>query len=314
MDPGRAVLTRPGSDPLDRPSVAGVASTARLPNGRRATKLHRLASGGVGSAPAGAARAAGPTNKPPAGHPTAWMAAGGSREDGGVRPSPNGWPTPAETAGNRRPSSTSLFPLSAMSNAFHGSPTASDQAEAYLIPSELVHGKITVGSSRVRAARLRSLSDGEEENPRDQRLRQPLHDPGDHYHFIMRTITDSTHQRVRNCVPTYAGPPNDLTMASFNSSSTTLGGFQPIPDVKNNKHVQELGKFAVAEFNKKHQEAAALVFVEVVEAQSQVVAGTNYRLLIKTLKAGYVRHYKALVYEKTWEDVKTLTSFEPVFP
>ncbi|XP_031492927.1 cysteine proteinase inhibitor 1-like [Nymphaea colorata] len=103
-------------------------------------------------------------------------------------------------------------------------------------------------------------------------------------------------------------------MASSNSSVTALGGFHPIPDVKNNKHVQELGKFAVAEFNKKHHEAAALVFVEVVEAQSQVVAGTNYRLLIKALKAGYVRHYTALVYEKPWEDVKTLTSFESVFP
>ncbi|XP_031492086.1 cysteine proteinase inhibitor A-like [Nymphaea colorata] len=109
-------------------------------------------------------------------------------------------------------------------------------------------------------------------------------------------------------------------MASSNSSVTAFGGFhpfgglQPIPDVKNNMHVQELGKFAVAEFNKKHQEAAALVFVEVVEAQSQVVAGTNYRLHIETLKAGCVRHYKALVYEKTWENVKTLTSFEPVFP
>ncbi|XP_031493253.1 cysteine proteinase inhibitor 3-like [Nymphaea colorata] len=100
-------------------------------------------------------------------------------------------------------------------------------------------------------------------------------------------------------------------MASSNSSVTALGGFHPVQDVKNNKHVQELGKFAVAEFNKKHHEAAALVFVEVVEAQSQVVAGTNYRLLIKALKAGYVKHYKALVYEKPWENVKTLPSFEP---
>ncbi|XP_049935303.1 cysteine proteinase inhibitor 1-like [Nymphaea colorata] len=124
-------------------------------------------------------------------------------------------------------------------------------------------------------------------------------------------------------------------MASSNSSVTALCGFQPILDVKNNNHVlQDLGKFAVAEFNKKHQEASALVFVEVVEAQSQVVAsirikakmeerphfhtldvwaGTNYRLHIEALKAGYVRHYKAPVYEKPRKDVKTLTSFESVF-
>ncbi|KAF3788278.1 Cysteine proteinase inhibitor 5 [Nymphaea thermarum] len=100
-------------------------------------------------------------------------------------------------------------------------------------------------------------------------------------------------------------------MASSKSSVIAPGGFQPIPDVKNNKHVQELGKFAVTGYNKEHHEAAALVFVEVVEGQSQVVAGTNYKLLIKALKAGYVKHYKALVYEKPWENVKTLTSFDP---
>uniref|UniRef100_A0A5K1FKZ1 Cystatin domain-containing protein n=1 Tax=Nymphaea colorata TaxID=210225 RepID=A0A5K1FKZ1_9MAGN len=103
-------------------------------------------------------------------------------------------------------------------------------------------------------------------------------------------------------------------MDSFNSSATLLGGFQPIPDVKNNKHVQELGKFAVAEYKKEHPREAALVFAEVVEAQNQVVAGTNCKLLIKALKAGYLRHYKALVYENPWEHVKTLTSFESVFP
>ncbi|KAF3775470.1 hypothetical protein EJ110_NYTH50337 [Nymphaea thermarum] len=65
--------------------------------------------------------------KQPAGHPMAWVAAGGSRKDGGVRSSPNGQPMPAKMVGNRRPSCTSLFHLSAMANAFHGSPTASDQ-------------------------------------------------------------------------------------------------------------------------------------------------------------------------------------------
>ncbi|XP_031493254.1 cysteine proteinase inhibitor 1-like [Nymphaea colorata] len=104
-------------------------------------------------------------------------------------------------------------------------------------------------------------------------------------------------------------------MASSKSSVIAPGGFQPIPDVKNNKHVQELGKFALTGYNKEHHdEAVALVFVEVVQAQSQVVAGTNYKLLIKALKAGYVKHYKALVYEKPWEEVKTRASFELVFP
>ncbi|KAF3775906.1 Cysteine-rich repeat secretory protein 26 [Nymphaea thermarum] len=43
--------------------------------------------------------------------------------------------------------------------------------------------KIAIGSSRVFAVHLRSLSDGEEKNPRNQHFRQPLHDPRDHYHL-----------------------------------------------------------------------------------------------------------------------------------
>ncbi|CAN6486364.1 unnamed protein product [Victoria cruziana] len=97
------------------------------------------------------------------------------------------------------------------------------------------------------------------------------------------------------------------------SKSSVLGGFQPITDVKNDKHVQELGKFAVAEYNKEHQ--ADLVFVVVVEAQSQVVAGANYRLLIEVLREDHlVEFYKAVVYERPWEKVRTLKSFASVFP
>ncbi|KAF3785883.1 hypothetical protein EJ110_NYTH26875 [Nymphaea thermarum] len=63
----------------------------------------------------------------------------------------------------------------------------------------MVHRKIAAGSSRVRAVLVRSLSDGEETTLETEG--NCSHDPRDYYHFIMRTITDSTHQRVRNCVP-----------------------------------------------------------------------------------------------------------------
>ncbi|KAF3788277.1 hypothetical protein EJ110_NYTH21144 [Nymphaea thermarum] len=102
-------------------------------------------------------------------------------------------------------------------------------------------------------------------------------------------------------------------MASSKPSGTTgrvLVNFEPIPDVKNDERVQELGMFAVAE-----SEEAAVVFVEVVEAQMQVVAGANYSMLIKALDEGLnVRFYKALVYDRPWEDLHTLRSFASVLP
>ncbi|XP_068504310.1 cysteine proteinase inhibitor 10-like [Phaseolus vulgaris] len=59
-----------------------------------------------------------------------------------------------------------------------------------------------------------------------------------------------------------------------------------IADAKTNQEVQDLGRFAVDERNRKLKESGAMrpvvAFVTVLEAQKQVVSGTKYYLKIST--------------------------------
>jgi cystatin-C len=60
-----------------------------------------------------------------------------------------------------------------------------------------------------------------------------------------------------------------------------VGGFNDIPDVLNNTHVQNLGKWAVEEHNK--EAGDNLEFGAVVQGQSQIVDGVNYHLVIQCM-------------------------------
>ncbi|KAL9325366.1 hypothetical protein ACSQ67_006011 [Phaseolus vulgaris] len=63
-----------------------------------------------------------------------------------------------------------------------------------------------------------------------------------------------------------------------------VGEKTEIANVKMNKEVQDLGRFAVEDSNRIMKEMASakpeLTFVEVLEAQKQVVSGTKYYLKI----------------------------------
>ncbi|XP_070001996.1 cysteine proteinase inhibitor 5 [Nicotiana tabacum] len=61
------------------------------------------------------------------------------------------------------------------------------------------------------------------------------------------------------------------------------GGWSPISDTKD-PQVVEIGKFAVNEYNK--QAKTNLVFKRVKKGATQVVAGTNYRLVISANDGG----------------------------
>ncbi|KAM7506343.1 hypothetical protein LguiB_005247 [Lonicera macranthoides] len=100
----------------------------------------------------------------------------------------------------------------------------------------------------------------------------------------------------------------------FNISAADLGGgrvggWQAIKDVKD-PHVQEIGKFAVDQNNK--QSKLALKFQEVVGGETQVVAGTNYRLLIAAKDGTVSNRYEAVVWDKPWMHFRNLTSFKRV--
>ncbi|WZY78439.1 hypothetical protein YC2023_024823 [Brassica napus] len=94
----------------------------------------------------------------------------------------------------------------------------------------------------------------------------------------------------------------------------SVGGWSPISDVKD-PHVVEIGVFAVSEYDK--QSKSGLKFVTVVSGESQVTAGTNYRLMVTVdgsigvAGAGVSKKYEAIVWEKPWLKSMNLTSFKP---
>lgn len=87
-----------------------------------------------------------------------------------------------------------------------------------------------------------------------------------------------------------------------------VGGWRPIKDVSD-PHIQELGRWAVLEYVKRANDG--LAFVKVVRGEEQVVAGTNYRLVIEaTNGAGKSAAYVAVVYEAL-STARKLLSFGP---
>ncbi|TKY72236.1 Cysteine proteinase inhibitor 5 [Spatholobus suberectus] len=90
---------------------------------------------------------------------------------------------------------------------------------------------------------------------------------------------------------------------------TIPGGWTPIKDVKE-RHVVEIANYAVSEYDKRS--GAKLKLVKVVKGETQVVAGTNYRLVLKAKDGSATMNYEAVVWEKTWLHFRNLTSFKPL--
>ncbi|XP_075504117.1 cysteine proteinase inhibitor 5-like [Primulina tabacum] len=87
-----------------------------------------------------------------------------------------------------------------------------------------------------------------------------------------------------------------------------IGRWQQIKNPQDPR-VLEIAKFAVEEHNK--QDGAELKFVKVIKGGTQVVSGTNYRLVIsaKDIGASALKNYEAVVWVKPWQKFRQLTSF-----
>lgn len=92
------------------------------------------------------------------------------------------------------------------------------------------------------------------------------------------------------------------------SAAVRVGGWSPISNVTD-PHVVEIGEFAVSEYNKRSE--SGLKFETVVSGETQVVAGTNYRLKVAANDGGASKNYEAMVWEKPWLKFRNLTSFKP---
>ncbi|KAJ0973624.1 hypothetical protein J5N97_015589 [Dioscorea zingiberensis] len=85
-----------------------------------------------------------------------------------------------------------------------------------------------------------------------------------------------------------------------------VGGFQPIKNLTD-PHILDIAKFAVSEYNK--ESGSHLIFQKIVSGMYQVVAGTNYLLIIEAMDGTELSNYEA----KVFEDLKmnlTLNSFK----
>ncbi|GMI96087.1 PHYTOCYSTATIN 2 [Hibiscus trionum] len=85
-------------------------------------------------------------------------------------------------------------------------------------------------------------------------------------------------------------------------------GREPVTDATADTGVQELGKFAVEEYNKKKQQKVE--FSKVVQAAKQKDSGTKYFLRIEGSNKGEMKTFNAVVLVKP-SDEKEMLSFFP---
>uniref|UniRef100_A0A7N0UD01 Cystatin domain-containing protein n=1 Tax=Kalanchoe fedtschenkoi TaxID=63787 RepID=A0A7N0UD01_KALFE len=92
--------------------------------------------------------------------------------------------------------------------------------------------------------------------------------------------------------------------------SARIGGWEEMRDLSNDQHVNEIAEFAVAEINKKAD--SQLKLLGVIKGQMQVVSGINYKLVVAVQDRDGSGKYEAVVLEKPWLRLKSLTSYQPV--
>lgn len=103
-----------------------------------------------------------------------------------------------------------------------------------------------------------------------------------------------------------------LSLSAFSAAQKKegmVGGWTPIKDLRD-RHVAEIAEFAVTEYDK--QSGSKLELVKVLKGETQVVAGTSYRLVLAAKDGSVTNNYEALVWEKPWLHFRNLTSFKPL--
>lgn len=86
-----------------------------------------------------------------------------------------------------------------------------------------------------------------------------------------------------------------------------VGVWTPIEN-PSDPDVVEIAKFAVSEYNK--QSKTALKFEKVVKGETQVVSGTNYRLIVSVQNGANTEQYETIVWDKPWIHIRKLLSFK----
>lgn len=100
-------------------------------------------------------------------------------------------------------------------------------------------------------------------------------------------------------------------VATFLSPSmAVLGGTHRVPLPHHTPELHDVAKFAVDQHNSRQNSHFSLV--RLISAQKQVVSGVMYYLTVEVETGGLKKLYEAKVWEKAWQNFKSLESFEPV--
>ncbi|KAE8695556.1 Tetratricopeptide repeat (TPR)-like superfamily protein isoform 1 [Hibiscus syriacus] len=113
-----------------------------------------------------------------------------------------------------------------------------------------------------------------------------------------------------------------LSFVAVEGYGRMVGGRTEVTDVKTNKQVQKMGRFAVEEYNRNHRiqrrrfddsegRSVELVFSEVIEAETQVVSGIKYYLKIEATENKLRKTFESVVVVKPWLQSKELLHFSP---
>lgn len=86
-----------------------------------------------------------------------------------------------------------------------------------------------------------------------------------------------------------------------------VGGWSPIKDPES-PLVVEIANFAIYTHNKEAE--ANLKYESVVEGESQIVEGFNYKLVIAAKDGSARNKYEAVVWDRPWLKSRQLTSFK----
>ncbi|KAL3679220.1 hypothetical protein R1sor_022176 [Riccia sorocarpa] len=94
-----------------------------------------------------------------------------------------------------------------------------------------------------------------------------------------------------------------------NAMAGLLGAPKEVNHSENSAEMDEIGQFAVDQYNTK--EGKNLSFHKIISAKKQVVAGTMYHLVIEAHGDEAVKNYEAKVWHKPYENHKSLEQFKP---
>ncbi|KAI4300928.1 hypothetical protein L6164_034254 [Bauhinia variegata] len=89
-----------------------------------------------------------------------------------------------------------------------------------------------------------------------------------------------------------------------------VGGVHDFKGNHNSAEIESLARFAIQEYNKKHN--VVLEFSRVLKAKDQVVAGKIYHLTFEAVEGGNKKIYEAKVWVKPWMNFKQLQEFKQV--